>query len=173
MLTTTLLRRTVLATVAALSLATVPAAQGTSGIAGFNDYTVGGLTPASSSCTVLSPFPAGPTVFMLNTQPNAPAVFFFNINCPCRACLLPWFPAFVCPVPALPCMPTTNSAFELDTSSGGCGFVSAPVTADPAGIATLTVVLPPTSRFSTQALALVPCAGPGLVWSQAYTVSVP
>jgi len=155
---------------AALTL--TAAAQGTTGVAGVNDYTVGGMIPGSSSCTLLFPVPAGPTVFSINTAPGAPVVFFFNLNCPCKACLFPWVPA-TCGMPPLTCFTPSNQAFELDTSSGICTLLSAATTANAAGNASITINLPPTIRFSTQGVLLHPCDASNLIFTQAYNVSVP
>lgn len=154
-------------------LTVAPAAQGTTGVPGVNDYTVGGMIPGSSSCTLLSPVPAGPTVFSISTAPGAPVVFFFNLNCPCRACLFPWLPSTGCGMPPLVCFTPSNQAFELDTSSGFCTLLSASTTANAAGVASITVTLPPTIRFSTQAVLLHPCDASNLIFTQAYNVSVP
>lgn len=166
------LRRVALAIGISTTLATVAVAQGTTGVAGVNNYTLGGMIPGSSSCTLLSPFPSGPTVFNVSTAPGAPVVFMFNINCPCRACLLPWLPAAAgCGLPPLACGIVGNQAYELDTTSGGCIFLSAGVSANTAGNATITIVLPAFIRFSTQTVGLHPCDSSNLIFSQAYNVS--
>jgi hypothetical protein len=164
-------RRALVAAGLALALAAAPAAQGTTGVAGVNNYTVNGLTPGSSSCTLLFPVPAGPVVLNVNTAPSAPVVFLFNVNCPCSPCFFPWAPA-TCPMPPTTTCPTTNQAYELNSTFATCIFLSAGTTANSSGNATITVVVPPTIRFSTQAVLIHPCYA-GLVFSQAYNVSVP
>ena len=167
----TRLRRVALAIGISTTIATVSVAQGTTGVPGVNDYTVAGLTSGSSSCT-LRLIPSGPTVFNVSTAPGRPVVFLFNINCPCKACLLPWLPAAAaCGLPPLACGIVGNQAYELDTTSGGCIFLSAGVSANTAGTATITINLPPLIRFSTQTVGLHPCDSSNLIFSQAYNVS--
>lgn len=165
------LRRIVLAIGVTVSLAVMTGAQGTTGVPTVNDYTIGGMTSGSSSCTLLAPFPSGPTVFNVSTAPGAPVVFLFNFNCSCRACLLPWVPAAAaCGLPPLGCG-IGNQAYELDTTSGSCIFLSAAATANSAGMVTVTFVVPAALRFSTQIVLLHPCDGSNLMFSQAYNVS--
>lgn len=164
MLFASIVRRTVLV----LGLAGAVAAQGTTGVPTINDYTLNGMTSGSSSCTLLSPFPSGPAVLKVSTAPGAPVVFMFNLGCPCKTCFFPWAPA-TCPMPPLLCATFTNQAFEL-TNFPGCTLLSAGVFAGASGSATLTVIVPPMIRFSTQAVLLHPCNA-GLVFTQAYDVS--
>lgn len=163
-------RRALLVLGIATALATGPAAQGTTGVPTINDYTLNGMTSGSSSCTLLFPFASGPAVLKISTAPNAPTVFLFNLNCPCKTCLFPWVPA-TCPMPPLTCATFTNQAFELNTGFATCVFLSASATADASGTASITVVVPPMIRFSTQAVLLHPCSPSTLVFTQAYDVS--
>jgi hypothetical protein len=163
------LSRVLLAIGATAALAAAPAAQGTTGVPGINNYTVNGMIPGSTSCPFLGPFPAGPMVFSVSTAPGAPVAFFFNVNCPCVPCFFPWVPA-TCPLPALGCGALTNQAFELNSTFAFCVFLSASTSANTAGVATITISVPPTIRFSTQAVLIHPCNA-GLVFTQAYNVS--
>lgn len=174
-----LLRHTVLAAGLAMSLGAPASAQGTTGVPGFNDYTINTLGSGAASCSLLV-VPAGPAVFNLSTAPGVAAVILFNLNCPCLPCVLPWAPAVGCTaVPPMVCMPSTNHGYDLNSGLTPCALVAiGGLVADGLGNATLPLVLPatpPPYRFSTQAISLHPCASgsSGLLFSQAFDVSVP
>ena len=162
-------RRALLAISAAACLAAAPSAQGTTGVAGINDYTVNGSTAGSSSCAFVT-VPAGLTKFNVDTSPGLRVVFLFNVNCPCRPCLLPW-PPTACPLPLTTLCPFTNQAFELDPSGASCLFLSGAATSNAAGQATLAFPVPPLIRFSTQAIMINPCDPGNLLFTQAYQIS--
>ncbi|MEM7202273.1 MAG: hypothetical protein AAF628_18530 [Planctomycetota bacterium] len=158
------------------ALAAAPAAQGTTGIPGVNDYLVAGGTSGASSCTVRFPVGPGAVPFVVSTAPLAPVVFLFNVGpgCPCRPCFFPWAPSAGCGMAPLGCFPPSNQALELDSTLSGCSLVVLTAVADAAGTAAITVVLPPGPyRFSTQAALLHPCDPTTIVFTQGYNVSVP
>lgn len=159
--------------VAGAALTTTAAAQ-TTGVPGFNDYTVGGLGAGSVSCTALT-VPAGPTLFTLMTEPGAPStLFLFNVNCLCSPCFLPWPVETGCGVPLTACTGTSNHALELDPATTGCFFIGLPgPPATAAGVASISLTLPPTARFSTQAITIHSCATGSLLFSQSYFVDTP
>lgn len=157
-------------------LAGATAAQGTTGIPGVNDYLVAGATSGAASCTVRFPVGPGPTPFSISTAPSAPVVFLFNVGagCLCKSCFFPWTPSTGCGMLPMACFTASNQAFELDTTFSGCLLLTATATANTAGIATITINLPPGPyRFSTQGVLLHPCDASTLIFTQAYNVSVP
>lgn len=144
------------------------------GVPGVNDYTVAGMTSGSTSCPFVPLFGGGSTVFNVSTAPNVPVVILFNVNCPCTPCVLP-MPASTCGLPpAGSCTFPTDQSFDLNSTFLSCVLLTATLTSDAAGNATLTLVLPPLIRVSTQAATLHPCnSGSSFppLFTQAYQIS--
>lgn len=159
------------------------------GVPGINDYTINGSTSGSQSCTALCmPSPLLLTM-AVNTVPGAPVVIVWT-DCPCRGCAVPW-PANACtpaiPFGTIPACLTTNQSLDFFPVPGCNILFQATLIANAAGVASLTVAVPPLSagtvpcgpntRLSTQAVVIDPCGvgglplGPGpFVLTQAYDV---
>lgn len=173
---------------ATLTFAAAAAAQ-TTGVAGINDYTINGSVPGSQSCTSLC-LPS-PTVLTMsvNTIPGT-AVIVVWTDCPCRGCAIPW-PANSCapsiPNGIIPACLTTNQSIDFFPVPGCSILFQATLIANAAGVASMTVTVPPLSagtvpcgpntRLTSQAVVIAPCGvgglplGPGpFVLSQAYDV---
>lgn len=153
------------------AFATPVAAQGVTGVPGFNDYTVGGSTPGSTSCQLLFIPGGGFTTFTINTAPGVPVVFLFTagFNCRCVPCYFP-LPVAPCPVPLTSCSSASNQSIDLFLGSG-CPLFSASAVSDSSGNASITVPLPASFQISSQAGALHPCAtGFPVLFTQSYSI---
>lgn len=151
------------------------AAQGVTGVPGLTDYTINALGSGTSSCN-FNLLTAGPATFTVNTLPGTTVIFLFNLNCPCSPCSINFPGGAACPVPPTVCSAfTTNQSLDLNIGFTPCVLLSGVLVAGAGGSVSLTFVLPSGIRFSTQALALLPCsvlAPFPPMFTQAHMVSV-
>ena len=153
------MRNTVAAVLIALSFLAAPLDAQTTGTPGFNDYTVNGISSASTSCTTATiPF-ATPISFSVSTCPFSPVFLLFS---PC-ACS----PGFLT-LPPVRCQGLVFSqSLDLQMSST-CSLSVIAGIADAAGNFTLTLPSCPSgATFATQAVTR--CCAPFLL-TQAYDV---
>jgi hypothetical protein len=169
------------------ALAATPARAQTTGVVGRNDYTINGLTSGSTSCTSLC-FPSPATlVLSVTTTPGNPVIVVWNA-CPCRPCVSPWLPnacvPAIPPAASPPCSSTTNQSLDMLIAAPCPILFSAFLLTNTAGVASLTLTIPPLSTLpctmppiSTQAVVIDPCGtggpppGPGpFVLTQGYSV---
>ncbi len=159
------------------AFATTAVAQ-TTGVPGFNDYTIAGSGSGSTSCTAVNIAGGGPTTFQVSTAPGAPVVFLFTPNCPCSPCFFP-LPATssACPIPYTACVSSdgtaTNQSLDL-ILSGTCSMLAVTVPADAFGNATISINLPAGWLIGTQAAAAHPCNASSsfpVLMTQSYTVT--
>ena len=139
--------------IAILLLASVAGAQ-TTGIPGFNDYTLNGAVSGSTSCTGLT-FATPLTLDMQVSTVASTSVFLLFNPAPCS--------------PAALALPTCQGS-TLDLTFPGITAIG-PMLSDSAGIATMSVAIPALATaitFSTQAV-MFPC-GTLPLFSQAYDV---
>ncbi len=164
-----------LASILLLGVVAPLCAQGVTGVPGLTDYTINGLGSGTSSCN-FQLLTAGPNTFSVNTLPGTTVIFLFNLNCPCMPCFMNFPGGAACPVPPTVCSGfTTNQSLDLNIGFVPCVLLSGSLVAGATGQASLTLGLPSGIRFSTQAMALLPCsvlAPFPPMFTQAHNVSV-
>ncbi len=169
--------RTLVSLALAAALFGAPAAAQTTGVPFINDYTVGGFTSGSTSCTPAPLFGGGLIPFTVTAAPATPVIIFASISaipgvvCPCVPCTFFAAPS-ICPIPFTACGGATNQSVDLGLFSP-CVLLSVTGVTDAAGTFSVPILLPPFLTFSTQAIVLDPfCASTslGVVVTQAYDV---
>ncbi len=151
--------------------------QGTTGVAGINDYTVAGMTPGSTSCTVVALPGGGLTAFTVSG--TAPGLLYLlyaslatgGVPC-CNPCTLSALPS-TCLIPNTGCNPSTNQTIDI-IPAGPC-MLLAPVVGNlgAGGVGTTNINLPPAIVFATQAVIVDPVCKAGnfpVVFTQANDV---
>lgn len=167
--------RALLASLSLAALGSLAGAQ-TTGVPGYNDYTVNTLGSGATSCHSVSIPGGGPTLFEVSTpMPGMPVIQLFSL-CPCTPCWAP-LPESPCPLPYTACgVPGTvsNQSWDIDLI---CYIGNAAGVSGAGGIYSQILNLPPGIVFSTQAAVIdftgLTCvsAPPSWILSQSHEIS--
>ncbi|MCA9321333.1 MAG: hypothetical protein KDB53_11390 [Planctomycetes bacterium] len=135
----------------------------TTGVPGFNDYTINGLTSGSTSCTALTFVTPTPMNFLVTMNPGS-AVFLLASSLPCWPGVTS---PFICQGTSFDMIFTPSiSIIPLATTVLSTGLVGA-------GVSIFVPSFPgPPIVFSTQCVILDPNCGGLPLFTQAYDVTI-